>query len=566
LYNPYWQQYLGCHVEEVAVDITVEEITEPPIQLYWKESYPDYAPSGVPDFDQNQFPQGLEGWCGPVAVSNSLWWMDSRFESGSTPPPAISDTYPLLTNYTAGIDDHNPANVVPFVSHLAYLMDTDGIRTVPPGPPHSGTNVFDMEAGIAQYLSWTGVNPQGDVNGDGTVDQTDWTIVNNAMGTTPAVIGWDLRADIFPVTTGWPNQPLADNNITPADLALVTANMGKNGSFYEHTIPRPDYYYIEEEVEYCQDVVLLLGFWYYDGVEWYREQGHYVTVAGVDSLNLLIAICDPDKDAFENGQIASGRIPVPHPLHPGNPTVHNNASLVSQDIYKVIWDPCPGGDWSIVGYPDWEDWHVQIEYAVITSPIGVHDVAVINVTHSKTPCVPMSTVSQGRTATIWATVENQGDFTETNFNVTAYAVNITASYPIGTQQVTLNPGQNTTLTFVWDTTGFTKGDYTIEVTAVLPGDNDPADNTFTDGVIRVVTPGDVNGDLCVDVFDKVSVGAAFGANRNATDGKYWHGPPDFPGPCIYCPHYANSDLNNDGTIDVFDKVIVGVNFGQGICP
>jgi len=194
-----------------------------------------------------------------------------------------------------------------------------------------------------------------------------------------------------------------------------------------------------------------------------------------------------------------------------------------------------------------------------------HDVAVVDLTHSKTPCVPMSTVSQGRTVTIWATVENQGGFPET-FNVTAYAVNVTASYTIGTQQVTLNPGENTTLTFVWDTTGYKNGDYTIEVTAVLPGDNDPTDNTFTDGVIRVVTPGDVNGDLCVDVFDKVSVGAAFGANRNATDGKYWHGPPDFPGPCIYCPHYANSDLNNDGTIDVFDKVIVGVNFGQGICP
>jgi len=33
------------------------------------------------------------------------------------------------------------------------------------GIQHIGTNVWDMQAGIAQYLSWSGVNPLGDVNG-----------------------------------------------------------------------------------------------------------------------------------------------------------------------------------------------------------------------------------------------------------------------------------------------------------------------------------------------------------------------------------------------------------------
>lgn len=85
--------------------------------------------------------------------------------------------------------------------------------------------------------------------------------------------------------------------------------------------------------------------------------------------------------------------------------------------------------------------------------------------------------------------------------------------------------------------------------------------------ISNVSPlGDVNEDLCVDVFDKVLVGAAFGAAYNITDGMYWHQPPSYPESCPYCPHTSNADLNDDHIIDVFDKVIVGVNFGQGICP
>jgi len=66
----------------------------------------------------------------------------------------------------------------------------------------------------------------------------------------------------------------------------------------------------------------------------------------------------------------------------------------------------------------------------------------------------------------------------------------------------------------------------------------------------------------VDVFDKVLVGAAFGASYNATDGMYWHQPPDYPGPCPYCPHKRTPDITIDKIVDVFDKVIVGAHFGE----
>jgi hypothetical protein len=52
-------------------------------QGYVKPSYPDYAPSGMPDFDEKQDlwgpAPGVYTWCGPVAVANSLWWLDSEY-------------------------------------------------------------------------------------------------------------------------------------------------------------------------------------------------------------------------------------------------------------------------------------------------------------------------------------------------------------------------------------------------------------------------------------------------------------------------------------------------------
>lgn len=237
-----------------------------------KPSFPDYARSGMPDFDQRQGgtylwqQYGMWSHCGPVAVANSLWWLDSEFENSTTAPPTMVDTYHLVTAYGAW-DDHDPQNVAPLVEHLAYLMDCDGRRT---GIAKLGTNVFDMQAGITHYLSWTGVNPLGDVDGNGIVDANDQVIVAAAMGKSPGMPGWDIRADIFPASISYP--PFADNIIDPQDMNLVIMNMGQRGQFYEHTILAPLWEMITTEVLQCQDVVLLVVPWIFDppSQTWYR--------------------------------------------------------------------------------------------------------------------------------------------------------------------------------------------------------------------------------------------------------------------------------------------------------
>jgi len=115
-------------------------------------------------------------------------------------------------------------------------------------------------------------------------------------------------------------------------------------------------------------------------------------------------------------------------------------------------------------------------------PLRVHDIAVTNVTPSP------ASVPLGENMSINVTVENQGEATET-FSVTAYA-NTTE---IGTLEVTdLGAGTQTTLSFIWDTTGVPPGNYRISAQAsIVPGETERADNTYTDGIVKVMLEHDV---------------------------------------------------------------------------
>jgi len=414
-------------------------------------------------------------WCGPLAVANSIWWFDSKYEPSNIPPPTISDAFSLVTSYDPSWDDHDPRNVQPFVEHMAYLMDCDGLRTK---LCHDGTTVWDMQAGITHYLSWSGVNPLGDVNGDGIVDLNDVNLVSAAMGSTPGTANWNLACDVYPETVTGPRT--ADNIIDQSDLDLVIVNFGKKGMFYEHTTDvYPDFYYIEEEVEKCQDVVILLAF-FNGGI---RCGGHFVTVAGVNSTTQLLLISNPIRDDFHDGIVPAGRCPVPHPPYPHGAEVHNNASLVSQDSWKVLFNAA-GGYWYLDGYFT-DGREARIEFAVITSPYEeLHDVAVTDVTPYKT------VVSQGYCVKINATVENQGDFAET-FDVTAKYDDHTIETIF---DIHLDAHTSTNVTFTWDTTGVAKGSYTISAYAwPVQGETDLDDNTFPDGTVKVTIPGDCAG-------------------------------------------------------------------------
>jgi hypothetical protein len=191
-------------------------------------------------------------------------------------------------------------------------------------------------------------------------------------------------------------------------------------------------------------------------------------------------------------------------------------------------------------------WHAFIRAAVVTSPSGVHDVAVTNVITSKTGCLPRPTVGQGYNVIVNVTVENQGTFAET-FDVSAHAATMPPEILIGTQSVTLNPGENTIVTFTWNTAGVAYGNYSISGSAaIVPGEIDTSDNRLPDGYALVVIPGDIDGNGKVELADLVRMANAYGSTL---------GDPKWN---------PNSDIDGNKKVGLSDLVILAQHYGQQI--
>jgi hypothetical protein len=433
--------------------VTAVPIQPPSGPWYVKPAYPDYAPSGMPDFDEKQDVWGpglgIYTWCVPVAVANSLWWLDSRYEPNDRSWPNIIDNFPLVTSYNQAWDDHDPQNVDPFVRNLASLMNTDGQHT---GGDHVGTRWADVQPGIQAYL----------------------------------------------------------------------AQQGVAGLFEVHNSTFPDFVWVDNETQRCQDVELFLEFLYWNGYEWEPitepslESGHCVTSAGVNASTSEVLISDPWQDAYEAVAVP-GRSPVPHP--PGhNAAVHNDAQYVSQDAYQMAPvsflspppAPPPGYPmtvWELKGYMQtlgYQDlnWHAFIVGAVATSPLPNHDVATTNVMSLDVAYdgsgIPKTIVGQGSTFYINVTVADLGNFAE-SFNVTLYANHLadanTTEVSATLTSVNLAVGGTATLTLTWDTTGFAYGNYTVTASAdIVPGEVNTDNNNLdaTDKVL-VTIGGDVIG-------------------------------------------------------------------------
>jgi len=450
--------------------IWIEE--EGPEEWYWKPNQTDYAPSGMPDFDQKQdnwFEPAMGRWtyCGPVSVANSLWWFDSREETGGIPPPAISDNYGLVTSYNAGgWDDHDPLNVEPLVNDLAARMGTN---------PSTGTNVYDMQAGIEDYLIYTGYND----------------------------------------------------------------------SYYEVTVPMPEFGWIEEEVERCEDVILLLGFWQWDG-GWYRFGGHYVTCAGVNSNTSQLGISDPYFDNAAAG--GPGVIPVPHNHTAAGAGTHNDTLYVSHDIYTVVLSPSPGGIWGLEWYTldkdisdiynfEGQNWgdpvpdgpynsmlevYTEIEYAVAVSPVAGNATLEGHVSY----------LSRGTNNSKWAEP----------FVVRAFEPgNLTNELWNGTA-TTNNTG-------VFTMSGLTPGTYDIGIKNCTALSELNTSVTLSAGMTTVVNfgttrEGDSNGDDAVVILDFSILAAAFGSTPASGS---WN---------------PNCDFDRNGAVVILDFSLLASNFGQ----
>lgn len=187
---------------------------------YWKPSYPNYSPQGLPDFDQKQDrwkkispgPNGIidstvagddvfniaenciapgldcylnstatgddvEEWafCGPVAVANCFWWFDSKFADPAGTPGDGQDQFTLIQDYGAG-DDHAKANVPLLIENLARAMNTTGKGT---------TYINDMQTAISDWFTTTGLTDKFTVQ---TYDRPTFSFIESEIERSQNVI------------------------------------------------------------------------------------------------------------------------------------------------------------------------------------------------------------------------------------------------------------------------------------------------------------------------------------------------------------------------------------------
>jgi hypothetical protein len=180
-----------------------------------------------------------------------------------------------------------------------------------------------------------------------------WYAISNWFG------GWDpsIPPALIAELAACCNTGVTGTNVY--DMQQCVLNLNDTYGFWltETTIVMPTFDDIEYQVRLSQDVILLLGFWYYDEEmsEWYRLGGHYVTCAGVNWEFFLLSFSDPYLDGFCSGWTpgdSSGGVFLAHDHTFG---CHFDAGNVSHDYYQIAMEsPSPGGIlW--IPYYEWYD-------------------------------------------------------------------------------------------------------------------------------------------------------------------------------------------------------------------
>jgi hypothetical protein len=166
------------------------------------------------------------------------------------------------------------------------------------------------------------------------------------------------------------------------------------------------------------------------------------------------------------------------------------------------------------------------------------DIAVTNLTSAKT------VIGQGYTASVEATCENLGSKIQA-FNATVYA-NSTCIY----SEPTVLAMTDHTLSFIWNTTGFAYGNYTITARAEFdPSENATTNNCTCSTIVTI--PGDLNGGFKVSLLDLVLLANAYGTT-----------PASGGAPGALGAWNPNADINGDLKVDVRDLVTLANHYGQ----
>ena len=185
--------------------------------------------------------------------------------------------------------------------------------------------------------------------------------------------------------------------------------------------------------------------------------------------------------------------------------------------------------------------HVINEYVFdrypLMKPWTPPHITVLNFTASKT------VIGESYSLSVAIILTNQGNNTE-NLNVTIYANETVIAF----QTFLLGSGYSVIYNFIWSTTSFAKGNYTIWAYIQMVSGGTVLDyNSLFCGWVLVSIPGDVVEPYFeVDIYDITAICVCYGSEM---------GDPDY---------YADCDVDGNGIIDIYDVTTACITYGQKI--
>ncbi len=265
---------------------------------YYLPAYPNYAPQGLPDFDQKQdnwkaggkwlLIGGLWSFCAPTSLAEIFWWFDSKHEDPLGYPGDGNDSYPLVSNY-----------------------NTLGAPTPGPMPDdHNFNNVNDLET------RWKHGRGEKEL-----IEKLAWYCNTNFCQ--------------FPIIRGYAG---THAKYLEKGAKQWIQDAGLQDHYTVESIWNPDFSLIVERLQNNSGIILNLLLYNSNAIFFQTFLGHYVAIAGINPDG-SIALSDPFQNAAN-----------PSPT----PSDHNDANIVSYDIYPVNFtSPFPEkASWWIMEYFD----------------------------------------------------------------------------------------------------------------------------------------------------------------------------------------------------------------------
>jgi hypothetical protein len=378
-------------------------------------------------------------------------------------------------------------------------------------------------------------------------NQATYTWGTNVSLTASAGVGWtfagwsgDVSGTVSPVTVNMTCNKVVNATFTQDQYTLTVSIIGSGSVTLNNSGP-----YVYGDI--VQLTAVPSGGWSFD--HWSVDLSGAVSPATIviDGNKVVNATFTQNAYTLTVNVVGDGVV-----------NRNNTGPYYYGDVVELV--AVPSGGWSF------DHWSVDLSGAVSPATIvidgnkvvnatftevavGAHDVAITNVTTSKQGCTPYPTVFQNYACRVFVTVENFGNFTET-FKVSAYVNSTAGTFPVAETNVTLLSDSSETITFIWNTAGLVKGNYTVYALAETVANETEIDNNeFNGGFVIVTMIGDITGptgapDGKVDIRDVAVVARLFGVNS--------------PNP----QYNPNCDSNDDGKIDIKDVSLVSRHFGD----